>query len=285
MNTQIRTYRRHGFTLIELLVVISIIALLMAILMPALGRAREQAKAVVCGAQLHQIGTIFLMYASDNDNELPPSYGSGNWNAFYDFTRDALAMYQVKDGKIFYCPANRMLTDKNNPDPWNTPHAAQGRRSVYYMGYQLFTNVIRADADPLKYSPWALSNGIDTIEPYRPTPVLSWHYSFVHADPELQDIVPARKTTDSSVPVGINGTRYSIKIKADRTPMAFDQTLSRDGVFNEMIGDTAHLNGDKCLGLNAVFIDGHVEWRKGGSLKKLRDYGAYGPWKDLAKWF
>ncbi len=59
--------RRQAFTLIELLVVIAVIALLMAILIPALNQAREQAKAVICQSNLHQWGDIFLMYTDDND--------------------------------------------------------------------------------------------------------------------------------------------------------------------------------------------------------------------------
>ena len=64
---------RSGFTLIELLVVVSIIALLVSILMPALGRARDQAKTVKCAAQMRQYAVGVYMYATDNGHI--PWYG------------------------------------------------------------------------------------------------------------------------------------------------------------------------------------------------------------------
>ncbi len=62
---------RSGFTLIELLVVISIIAVLMAVMMPALSKARAQAKKSVCGSNLKQIGTGVYMYAAENSGKFP----------------------------------------------------------------------------------------------------------------------------------------------------------------------------------------------------------------------
>lgn len=63
---------RRGFTLIELLVVVAIITLLMAILLPSLGRAREQAKAVACVSNLRQLGMAFQIYAGENNGTYPP---------------------------------------------------------------------------------------------------------------------------------------------------------------------------------------------------------------------
>ncbi|MHC4435583.1 MAG: type II secretion system protein [Planctomycetota bacterium] len=69
--------RLRAFTLIELLVVIAIIALLMAILMPTLKRAREQGQRAVCLGNLKQLGLAWILYADDNDDRLVSSEAGG----------------------------------------------------------------------------------------------------------------------------------------------------------------------------------------------------------------
>jgi len=64
---------KRSFTLIELLVVIAILSLLMGILMPALSRAREQAKIVVVNAELYGIGVALESYSMDNEDKYPPT--------------------------------------------------------------------------------------------------------------------------------------------------------------------------------------------------------------------
>ncbi len=72
MNHQPRpSARAHAFTLIELLVVISIIALLIGILLPALGAARKVARDAVCLSNIRQINTACLSYAADNQDYYP----------------------------------------------------------------------------------------------------------------------------------------------------------------------------------------------------------------------
>jgi prepilin-type N-terminal cleavage/methylation domain-containing protein len=116
--------KKKAFTLVELLVVISIIALLLAILMPALSKVREQAKNVVCGSQLRQQGIAMLAYASDN-RVYPHAVGrfdaSGNLlTPFFPMTttwsNDGVTYNPagqavlfdggyIKDPSFFFCPA------------------------------------------------------------------------------------------------------------------------------------------------------------------------------------
>lgn len=84
-----RSSRSRGFTLIELLVVISIIAVLISILLPALSLAKEQGKKTVCMSNMRQIGSAIGMYLSDGNDNLPWTYihqTFNNTNYFYPGT-------------------------------------------------------------------------------------------------------------------------------------------------------------------------------------------------------
>jgi prepilin-type N-terminal cleavage/methylation domain-containing protein/prepilin-type processing-associated H-X9-DG protein len=72
------TVKRGAFTLVELLVVIAIIAILTSLLLPAIANARTKAKGIKCIGNVRQIGTAFLMYADDYNQQLPDLY-SKSW--------------------------------------------------------------------------------------------------------------------------------------------------------------------------------------------------------------
>ena len=77
--------RRDGFPLIELLVVIGVIAILMSMLLPSMGRLRDEAFLLGCGNNLRQIVGAALVYAGQNRGEWPgPNWGSGGAQADQD---------------------------------------------------------------------------------------------------------------------------------------------------------------------------------------------------------
>ncbi|MHC4533304.1 MAG: type II secretion system protein [Planctomycetota bacterium] len=117
-------HRRKAFTLIELLVVISIIALLIAILLPALQRVRKQGRAVVCQANLKQWGSVFVLYTEDNEGRLPNGLGSALWlvrgSALSEGDPNKPSVYQdVNTRGIACCPmATRSSDDEDPPAPF-----------------------------------------------------------------------------------------------------------------------------------------------------------------------
>ena len=88
--------KRKGFTLVELLVVITIIALLMSILMPALARVRQVAYRTLCGTNLSAIGKLMLVYSNDNEEDYPFAGGPKSlWSTTGDIA-DAFGENQLK---------------------------------------------------------------------------------------------------------------------------------------------------------------------------------------------
>lgn len=169
----------RGFTLIELLVVVGIIALLMAILLPALGRARQEAIKVSCASNLRQWGNALATYAASNNNSFPynglaqpPRIPVGGndmaWNST-SVREDFINQYLVEmtedvthsDNNVLFCPT----------DQW---HRVQHSPTVVYgtlVGYQLMVG--RDTSQPWNYGPverWVSKTKYDG--PYSRVPIM-----------------------------------------------------------------------------------------------------------------
>ncbi len=124
---------KRAFTLIELLVVIAVIAILMAVLMPALNIAREQARSLNCRNNLRTLTMAWLMYKDENDAKLvhghtpgptynraevapwvvmPPGMGNSTVEEKKEYIKQGLLWPYVNEIDIYRCPSDKR---KNNP--------------------------------------------------------------------------------------------------------------------------------------------------------------------------
>ncbi|MHC4064950.1 MAG: type II secretion system protein [Planctomycetota bacterium] len=133
--------RQVAFTLVELLVVVSIIALLIAILLPSLKRARSQAKDTVGKSNLHQLGLGIQYYASDNTDRIPwikgsPGPGDPTPTNFPFFQyHQILHMHRyLKDLQIYVCPRAREGPSGGRPGGLRGPKSVKGYREGNEIG-------------------------------------------------------------------------------------------------------------------------------------------------------
>jgi prepilin-type N-terminal cleavage/methylation domain-containing protein/prepilin-type processing-associated H-X9-DG protein len=122
-----RGNRSFGFTLVELLVVIAIIAILAALLLPALSKSKGKAEAITCGSNIRQLALAWSLYADDNDGWLINNHGKPQTTALRDtwannvedwlasddntnltyLTDSKLGPYANRATKIYKCPTDR----------------------------------------------------------------------------------------------------------------------------------------------------------------------------------
>ncbi len=215
---------RSGFTLIELLVVIAIIGILVAMILPALQRARESARRGVCKSNLKEIGNSLFMYAQDYRQRFPQSHS--NSYTVGDF------QLLIKGGKygigaMFHCPGDRnAVKDGNN--------ALNG-------GPLITVNLINQNCI-LPYGAtckpevsYACAYKLNVIDQFLPS-----KSGFTGVEAPYDEIMLA-------VAVDMSGTNSTLDSPDGQQPWKWDL-------------NTAAYKNHGTDGVNILKIDGHVEW-------------------------
>ncbi|MFM2082001.1 MAG: hypothetical protein RL380_692, partial [Verrucomicrobiota bacterium] len=117
---------RRAFTLIELLVVIAIIAILAALLLPAISKAKEQGRSAACLSNLRQIGLALQMFTQDNENKMPVMYDallSTNATPVTNTaTMNLVLSNHLGNVRVLLCPSDRkeLFARTGSSYAWNT---------------------------------------------------------------------------------------------------------------------------------------------------------------------
>lgn len=231
--------RKHAFTLVELLVVIAIIAVLLSVLLPAMGNVKNMARRIQCANHLKEIGHAYSLYQSNFNGALPTPEQSGadganSWIQHYFMYRrgdqTGMPWYNmgclfgaglIDDGKLFYCPATEGWYDEYkgycDPTPWGT----------------LPQNI----NNPPK------GNGNQWIRAYK-------GYAYW---PQSKDIVKSNVATEvHNNAVGIYQVNYP------KTPKQANKLLQNKAFAADY---TFHLIKGSGWNVDAVFPDGHVSFQ------------------------
>ena len=211
---------KKQFTLVELLVVIAIIAILAAMLMPAVGKAVDVAKATSCVNNMKQIGTANMMFTTDNNQKVCGAYYVRSDNNTQYTYYEAIYKY-IGDVRAYECPVHAFTKDRS--DVSNLPDSDLKEKLNISYGCNVDTvSKMKLDVDTGVYKDFSSSVMINTLSDYK-------------KPSKAVRVVEAGNTYEEN-----NKDNYKDKIIA---------------VNSFINGSTRPHNGS----YNLLFIDGHVE--------------------------